>query len=142
MDLMTLAVVVIALAVVALVIVLVPAVIQLKKTLESADGFLRDMDTSIKTLIEDEVKPMVKTLNDTMAEVEGVAKGAREGVEKVSETLDAFKDVGDTVRSINAILNKEVKGTLLNAAAYAVGVKTGVAAFVQSIKSLRKKEVG
>lgn len=130
MDLTTLAVLIMAAAVAALVIAVIPAVLQLKKTLASVD-----------TVINGEMKQLLQSLNSTVTELEGAAKGAREGIQKVDETLEAFREFGGTVRGINDLVDKKVRGTLIDAASYLVGVKVGLGTLVESLKSCRKKEV-
>jgi len=138
MELIGVAVCVIAVAAVLFVIFAIPAVLQLKKTLASADSFLVSMEGSLKTLVEDEVKPMVRSINSTMAEVEGVAKGARQGVEAINDTLEAFRGVGNMVRSVK----EAVSGSVSGLAAYKVGLMAGVLNFIQSLFSRKGKEVG
>lgn len=115
----------------------VPALLQLKITLKSAEDLLK----SIKTLVENEVTPVVRSANSTLQEVDGVVKAAKEGMEKLDDALDAVKGVGDTVRSINNIINTRVKGTLIDIVAYAVGLKSGLGFLVDQAKAFKKKEV-
>jgi uncharacterized protein YoxC len=137
MNLIPLAVVVIAIAVVVQVMVMVPTVLQLRKTLAAGENFLKGM----KALIEDEVKPAVRSLNATLQEMEGVAKGAREGVEKIDDALEAVREVGNTVRSINSVLDKAVRPPIINVAAWLTGVKVGIGALVEALMHSKSKEV-
>jgi len=141
MDLSTLAVLIIAVAVAVLVAVLVPAILQLKTTLASADALIKDLDGSLKPLIDEDIRPMVKSINGTMGEVEGIARAAREGVEKVDDTLDAFHEVGDAMRSVNQIINSSIKKSIIELAAYIVGLRAGVESILQVVKVRGKKEV-
>jgi uncharacterized protein YoxC len=141
MELWSIGVLIIGIAVLIVAVVAVPALLQLQKTLKSAEVFLDGMDVSLKSLIEDEIKPLMRSVNDTMDEVEGVVKGAKEGMEKLDDALEALKGVGDTVRSINNIVNTKVKGTLIDIVAYAVGVKSGLGFLVDQVKLFKNKEV-
>ena len=124
-------------AVLIVAVAAVPALLQLKKTLKSAEDLLK----SIKTLVENEVTPVVRSVNSTLQEVDGVVKAAKEGMEKIDYTLDAVKGVGDTVRSINNIINTSVKGALIEIVAYAVGLKSGLGFLLDQVKAFKKKEV-
>lgn len=130
MDLITLAVLIMAAAVVALVATLIPWIVQLRKTLASLD-----------CVMNGEVKQLLKSLDNTVVEIGGVAKGAKEAVQKVDDTLDAFTEFGGTVRGINELVDKKVKGTLIDAISYLVGLKVGLGALVDAVKPHRKKEV-
>jgi uncharacterized protein YoxC len=130
MDLTTLAVLVMAAAVAALVIALVPLIQQHKKTLASVDA-----------VVNGEFKELLKSLNSTVVELEAAARGAKEGVLKVDETLEAFREFGGTVRGINDLVDKKVRGTLIDAASYLVGVKVGLGTLLGALKSCGKKEV-
>ena len=141
MDVMSWAVLIIAIAVVVAVVVTVPALLQLKNTLKSAERFMNDMDESLKSLIYDEVKPLVRSVNDTMEEVDGIVKTAREGVEKVDDALEAFRGLGETVRTVNNIVDTKIKGTLIELAAYMTGFRVGVGTLVNIAKAYKKKEV-
>ena len=141
MNLITLAVVIIAVAVVVQVAVLVPAVLQLKKTLAASESFIRDLDWSLKPLIDEEIRPTVRSLNSTIQELEGVARGAREGVEKVDDVLEAFREVGGTVRSINSILDTSLRSPVLKVASCLTGIRVGVETLVHTLKHREQKEV-
>ncbi len=141
MDLVTLAVLIIAVAVAVLVAALVPAVTQLKKTLASTDTFIKNLDNSLKPLLDDEIAPMVKSVNATFDELEGVARAAREGVEKVDSALDSVREVGEAVRTINHIINSSIKSSVIELAAYVAGLKAGLESFVHVFKRRGQKEV-
>lgn len=140
MELWSLGILIIGIAIFVVAIFLAPALLQLNKTLKSAERFMDDMDASIKSLVYDEVKPLVKSINNTMGEVEGIVKSARTSVEKVGEVVESFSAVGGTVRSLNNLVDTKVKGALVDIAAYLVGIKVGIGTFVESIKSRSKKK--
>lgn len=141
MDLITLAVLIIAVAVAVLVAVLVPAITQLKNTLASADVFIKNIDGSLKPLLDDEITPMIKSVNGTFEELEGVARAAREGVEKVDDALESVSEVGVAIRTINHIINSSIKTSVIELAAYIVGIKAGLESFVNVFKRRSQKEV-
>jgi len=91
--------------------------------------------------VDEEVKPLMRSINNTVSELEGVARGARSGVEKIEETIDAFRGIGETVRGVNYVIDQKIKGSLIDVAAYIFGVKAGLGTFIDSIKALKKKEV-
>lgn len=119
----------------------VPALLQLKKTLKSAEVFNNEINARLKTLIDDDVKPLMRSINNITDEVGGVVKAAKEGMEKIDDALDAVKGVADTVKSVNNIINTRVKGTLIDIVAYAVGLKSGLGFLVDQVKVFKKKEV-
>ena len=140
MDLLTVAVVVIAVACVVSLTVFVVAALELKKTLSTANGFIKSMEASIKPIIDDEIKPAVKSVRNTVEHAECIAKVAKEGADKVGDTLDAVKEVGTTVRVINRIIDSELKGSLINLVSLIVGVKTGLTSLVGARKRQKEKE--
>ena len=140
MELWSLGILIAGIAIFIVAIFLVPALLQLKKTLKSAERFMDDMDLSIKSLVYDEVKPLVKSINNTMDEVEGIVKTARSSVEKVDAVVESLSAVGGTVKAINNLVDTKVKGALVDIAAYLVGIKVGIGTFVESIKSRSKKK--
>jgi uncharacterized protein YoxC len=121
------ALLVIAGAFVVFVAVVVPAVIQLRNTLAATEVFIKNMDASLKPLIEDEIRPMVRSF-----------KSAAAGIEV---TVNAVAEVGGTVSSINRIIKDNIRGPLINIAASFLGVKVGAAALVQSLMSLKQKSM-
>ena len=141
MDLMSIGVFIMGISLFVLTIFAVPALIQIKKTLKSADTCLGEMDARMRSLIDDDLKPMIRSMNNAMIEVECIVRGAKEGVEKLDYTLDALKGVGDTVSSINDIINTKVKGTLIDIVSYAVGLKSGLGFLVNQVKLFKNKEV-
>lgn len=141
MGLLSIGVFIMGISLLVLTVFAVPALIQIKRTLKSAETCLDGLDVSLKTLIEDDLKPMIRSMNNAMVEIEGIVKGAREGVEKIDDALDAVKGMGDTVRSINGIINTRVKGTLIDIVAYAVGLKSGLGFLVNQVKLFKNKEV-
>ncbi|HEX9859945.1 MAG TPA: DUF948 domain-containing protein, partial [Nitrospirota bacterium] len=114
MDLVTLAVVAIAAAVVALVAVLVPAIGQLRNTLASADKLIRDLDATVKPLLEDDIRPMVQSVTRTLDEVEGVVRKVGDGVGMVDDTIASVHEVSDTIRAINDIANTRIKTAVID----------------------------
>lgn len=136
MDLITLAVVVVALAVVVLTAVLVPVVQQFRKTLETTEQTLK----GINTLVEEEVRPTIKSINGLVAELDAVAKGAREGVEKVDDTIEAFHEVGETVRSLNSLLDSKLRSAVINVMGYSAGIRVGVETLYKALGLFKQKE--
>lgn len=136
MDLLTLSAVVAALAVVVLVAAAVPAVQQLRKTLEATEVSMK----SLNALVEEEVRPTVRSINELVVEIDAVVKVAKEGVEKVDDTIDAFHEVGDTVRSLNSLLDTQLKGAIVNILGYVAGVKVGAEALYKACGLFKHKE--
>ncbi len=141
MELWSLGVLIMGIAVLIAAVAAVPALLQLKSTLKSAEVFINGLDVTLKSLIEGEIKPLLRSVNDTMDEVEGVVKAAKEGVEKVDDMLEAVRGVTNTVKSVNEILSTRIKGTLIDIVAYAVGLKSGLGFLVDQVKVFKKKEV-
>lgn len=141
MELWSIGVLIIGIAVFLAAIALVPALLQLKRTLKSAEQFIDNMDASVKTLIYDEMKPLLKSVTNTIDELEGIARNAKEGVAKIDEALEAFRGLGDTIRTVNNIIDVKVKGALIDLVANLVGLKAGIWAFLGYVNPLKKKEV-
>ena len=141
MELWSVGILIMGVAVLIVAVALVPALLQLKATLKSAEVFINGLDGTLKSLIEGEIKPLIRTVNDTMEEVEGVVKAAKEGVEQIDGMLEAVRGVTDTVKSVNDIISTRIKGTLIDILAYAVGLKSGLGFLVDQVKVFKKKEV-
>jgi len=141
MDMISWGVLIIAVAVVVAVVVAVPAILQLRRTLSTAERFMNDMDESLKSLIYDEVKPLVRSINNTMDEVDGIVRTARDGVEKVEEVVDSFSGLADTIRTVNELVDTNIKGSLVDIASYLKGFKVGMGTLIDLIRPNRKREV-
>lgn len=141
MALWEIAILIIAIAFAIGVFALIPALLQLRATLKASERTLDDLDATVKSLVDDEVKPFLRSLSSTIVEIDGVVQVARQGVEKVDYVLESLRGVGDTIRGIDTIFDEKVKGTLIDLIALTTGVKVGVSTFVKSVKALSKKEV-
>src|SRR5512143_1258205 len=140
MELWSVGILIMGIAVLVVAVAAVPALLQLKATLKSAEVFLDGANVTLKSLIEGEIKPLIRSVNDAMDEVGGVVKAAKEGVEKLDDMLEAVRGVTDTIKSVNDILNTKIKGTLIDIVAYAVGLKSGLGFLVDQVKVFKKKE--
>ncbi len=140
MDLLTVAVVVIAVVVVASHIIIVVMALHIKRYLDAADGFRKSMEASIKPLIDNEITPAIQSVRNICVHVEGITKVAKDGADKVGDSLDAVKELGATVRAINRIVDSELKGSLINFVSLIVGVKTGLTSLIGARKRQKEKE--
>ena len=132
------AILIIAIAFAVAVLALIPAIIQLRSTLKSIESTLNDLNSSVKTLINVEVMPLVGSVRNTIEEVNGIVATAKTGFEKIDGTVGA---VTGTVNGINAIIDEKIRGSLIDVAAYLEGVKVGVQTLVGNLRSWKKKEV-
>jgi len=141
MNWLVFGVMIIAVSFAVLVIAVVQAAGQLKSTLAAAEKLLLSVEGSIKPFIEEDIKGVCNAVNSALSEVEGAAREAKEGIGKVNGTLDAVKEVGQTVSSINGLIRDNVKGPLISLAASLVGFRTGLATLIQYVMSTKQKEV-
>jgi uncharacterized protein YoxC len=134
---------IVALASVVVAYHVVPAITQLRKTLETTDKLVdesRQKLDGINTLIDDDIRTLVNNLNETVVEVNEIVKGIRSDVEKVEDVVEAVSEVGDTVREINGIVNTSIKGTVVEIASYIAGVKAIVETLYNAFGRFRHKE--
>jgi len=143
MPITEIAVGVIALSVAVVAYFLVPAITQLRKTLESTDKLVeesREKLDGINTLMEEDVRTLVNNLNETVEELNGIIKDVKSDVEKVEGVVEAVSEVGDTVRSVNEIIDRSIKGTVIEVASYVAGIKAVIETFYNIFSKLKRKE--
>lgn len=102
----------IAAAFVVLAAFLVPALIQIKKTVAQSERLLAQLNA--------EVPPLLK-------EVRILAEQARDGVEHASVLLHAVGEVGEAVQRVNDVVRGQSNNLLKNLASVAVGLKAAAA---------------
>lgn len=96
MILINLAAVVVALAMVIIVATLVPLLLDLRKTA----SVLRDFISNL----ESELKPTLKELNGTLADLKIITNGAAVKVEDLQDFITAAGDAGRGLRRINSVV--------------------------------------
>ncbi|MGH9365705.1 MAG: DUF948 domain-containing protein [Thermoanaerobaculia bacterium] len=102
----------------ALVCGVVPAFLQLRRTLRQAEEFLR--------LVELELRPALIDLKEVIRHLNRVSDTVTGGVEKVGGTLEAIHDVGQTVRIANELVQQIVFPKLITGAAFMTGLRAGL----------------
>jgi len=137
---LTLAVVVIAACSVISVLAMLMVSLKLKNLAETTESFLKETQGTLRTLIEVDIKPLLRSAHAAVEEAEGIARGARAGVENVEHALGAIREVGDTVHNINSMVNGKLGASLMTFAAYRVGIRAGVEALMKMVSCKTKKE--
>jgi uncharacterized protein YoxC len=114
MSLTGIALIIIAVAVVILVLTLLPAIISLKKTVESV-GSLTD-------LVQQELKPTIQELTAVLAELRTVGGGVAEHTDDVKRFMAALGETGTNLSTINRSVHA-VTGVLTTTSAWVIGAK-------------------
>jgi len=144
MPITEIAVAVIALAVAAVAFYLVPAIIQLKKTLETTDRLVEEsrvkLDT-ITSLLDEDVRSLVNNLNETAETINGITDVVRTDVDKVDGVITAVSEIGDTVKAANEIIDRSIRDTVIEIASYIAGIRAIVESIYNAFgKLFRRKE--
>lgn len=124
------AVVVIAVAFVVLVGYVVPAVVQVRKTVLQAERLLSQLNAELPKLL--------KELKQTSENVRIISTQAREGVERSSVLMHAIGDVGQTVNRVHDVVRGRVATLLMSLGR----LLTGMRAVVGTLKDHAHKEGG
>ncbi len=96
----------------------VPAFLQLRRTLRQGEDFLR--------LVELELRPALIDLKEVIRHLNRVSDTVTGGVEKVGGTLEAIQEVGQTVRIANQLVQQIVFPKLITGAAFMTGLRVGL----------------
>ena len=114
MPLTEIALIVIAAALCILVLTLIPAVLTIKRTVESV-GTLSDM-------IQKELKPTIRELTAVLAELKTVGGGLAEHTDDVRRFMTALGDTGSNLSTINRSLGT-VTNVISSTSIWATGVR-------------------
>jgi uncharacterized protein YoxC len=109
---------------------LIPAVIEIRKTAIA----LREFTVNA----ENELKPVLHELQNTLAEVKGLAGEAAARADEVRSFTEALGETGKNLRTINSVVGT-VAGLLANTSAWAVGAKTAGRIILESLSKKRKE---
>ena len=96
MGLIPLAVAVMAITLVVLAAFMIPAFIELRKTASAAREFLVGK--------ESELKPIIRDLQETLADLRVLTQGAAENVEDVRVFMESMGDAGRSIQTINTVV--------------------------------------
>ncbi len=96
MGLIPLAVAVMAITLVVLAAFMIPAFIELRKTATAAREFLVGK--------ESELKPIIRDLQETLADLRVLTQGAAENVEDVRVFMESMGDAGRSIQTINTVV--------------------------------------
>lgn len=96
MGLIPLAVAVMAITLVVLAAFMIPAFIELRKTASAAREFLVGK--------ESELKPIIRDLQETLADLRVLTQGAAENVEDVKVFMESMGDAGRSIQTINTVV--------------------------------------
>lgn len=124
------AAVLVAIAFAVLVGYLVPALIQLRRTVAESQQLLAQMNVELPSLIA-ELRAMTQNVNE-------LVDRTRDGVEHASVLLHAVGEVGETVQEVHGMV-RGTSGTLLTNLA---GIVAGFKAATAVVKERMHKEGG
>jgi uncharacterized protein YoxC len=113
----------VAIAFAVLVGFLVPALVELKRTVQESQQLLAQMNRELPSLLK-ELREMTVNVNE-------LADRTRGGVEHASSFLHAIGAVGDTVQEVHETVRHAGGGLLMNLAGMVAGVKAA-SAFVKN----------
>lgn len=97
---------------------MVPAFVQIRRTARQAEDFLRVVELELRPSLID-MKEVIRNLSRASDQVKG-------GIEKVSGTLEAIQETGQTVRYANQLIQHIVFPKLITGAALMTGLRVGL----------------
>jgi uncharacterized protein YoxC len=109
---------------------LIPAVIEIRKTAVALREFTLNA--------ENDLKPVLHELQNTLTELKGLAGEAASRVDEVSSFTAALGETGKSLRTINSVVGT-VAGLLANTSAWAVGAKAAGKMILESLSKKRKE---
>jgi uncharacterized protein YoxC len=125
-----LAAVLIAITFAILAAFLIPAVIEIRKTAIA----LREFTVNA----ENELKPVLHELQNTLTELKGLAGEAAARADEVRSFTEALGETGRNLRTINSVVGT-VAGLLANTSAWAVGAKAAGKTILECLSKKRKE---
>ena len=96
MVIIPIAVAVMAVTLVVLAACLIPTLLEMRKTAVATREFL--------SMAESELKPVVRDLRETLADIKLLTQGAADKVEDVQIFMEAVGDTGRNLRTINTVM--------------------------------------
>ncbi|HLO26449.1 MAG TPA: DUF948 domain-containing protein [Geobacteraceae bacterium] len=114
MGIIEIAAIVAAIALVALACFAIPVLVALKNAMIEFRQFTVQMETEIKTAVQD--------LHETLSQVKTFTAEATDRVEEVRPFTEAVSETGRHVRSINSVLGA-VTGVIASSTLWATGAK-------------------
>ncbi|NOZ24861.1 MAG: DUF948 domain-containing protein [Nitrospirae bacterium] len=104
---------------------LIPALVELRKTMKRLNEFLDTAEKELPPAI-DELKQTLENLRNITGDIQSVTGGVR-------EIANALSDTADNVRSISGMLGRVGTETNAAIAGLKTGVKTAVAVFAKNL---------
>ncbi len=114
MDMISVAVVVMAVTLIVLAAAIVPAFIEIRKAAVASRETLQR--------IEADLRPVLKELHEVLADIKLIAHETADKREDVSTFMEALGDTGRGLRSINGVVGS-VAGLLANSSIWLTGAK-------------------
>ncbi len=114
MDIIPIAVVVVAVTLVVLAAFIIPTLLEIKKTAAATREFL--------SCTESELRPVIKELHETLADLKVLTQGAADKVEDVQTFMEAVGDAGRNLRTINTVVGS-VAGLLGSSSIWITGAR-------------------
>jgi uncharacterized protein YoxC len=109
---------------------LIPAVIEIRKTVIA----LREFTVNA----ENELKPILHELQNTLTELKGLAGATAARADEVRSFTEALGETGKNLRTINSVVGT-VAGLLANTSVWAVGAKAAGKMILESLSKKRKE---
>jgi uncharacterized protein YoxC len=109
---------------------LIPAVIEIRKTVIA----LREFTVNA----ENELKPVLHELQNTLTELKGLAGEAAARADEVRSFTEALGETGKNLRTINSAVGR-VTGFIANTSVWAVGAKAAGKMILEGISKKRKE---
>jgi uncharacterized protein YoxC len=103
-----------AITLVVLAAFIIPALIEIRRTAAATRDFLSSTDT--------ELKPAIKELRETLADLKLLTHGAADKVEDIETFMEAVGDTGRNLRTINTVVGS-VAGLLGGSSLWLTGAR-------------------
>jgi uncharacterized protein YoxC len=133
MTLIGLAVIIMAIAVVAVTVVLIPALIELRKTVVTTREFIERTET--------ELKPLISEIHETVADLKNLTATVSAGSENLKELFEVAGDTGRGLRTISSIVNG-VSGVVSSSSLWLTGAKVAGTFILERLKNRKQQRKG
>lgn len=114
MVIIPISVAVMAVTLVVLAVCLIPTLLEMRKTAVATREFL--------ATAESELKPVIRELRETLADIKLLTQGAADKVEDVQIFMEAVGDTGRNLRTINTVVSAAA-GLLGSSSVWLTGAK-------------------
>ncbi len=130
MELVDYLIIITAVCLIALTCVLIPALIQIKRTVKQAEIFTDQLNTNLQ--------PALDNINETSSELQNLSISIRDKIDKTGTILDTTQDVSRSLLNTVDLLQETVTPIISQVGGISAGIKAFSSFFIHTGKKERR----